>query len=136
MPKKKETVKAKKKVKKKVKKVIPKIAKAFIQASFNNTLVTITDEVGDTLFWGSAGSAGFKGTRKSTPFAATIAVKKVAEKAKKLGIEALAVFVKGPGLGRDASIRALKNVGLHIVSISDITPIPHNGCRPRKRRRT
>lgn len=123
------------KKRKKSRRVIPQSARAYIQATFNNTVVTIADENGDTLIWGSAGTAGFKGTKKSTPFAATTAVKEVGEKAKKLGIEKLAIFVKGPGLGRDASIRALKNVGLRIVSISDVTPIPHNGCRPRKRRR-
>lgn len=110
--------------------------KVYITATFNNTLVTITDDSGNTLGWGTAGHVGFKGTRKSTPFAATTAVDQVAKKMINLyGLREVAVFVKGPGAGRDAALRALKNVGLNISMIADITPIPHNGVRPKKKRR-
>lgn len=109
--------------------------KVYVTATFNNTLVTITDEGGDTLSWGSSGTAGFKGARKSTPFAATTAVEQASKKAKERGLKEVEVFIKGPGSGRDAAIRALKNSGLHILAIADVTPIPHNGPRPRKRRR-
>lgn len=121
--------------KKKIKKIIPERGRAYITATFNNTVVTITDESGQVITRGSAGIAGFKGTRKSTPFAATASVKNVADKVKTLGLCSLDVFVKGPGLGRDAAVRALRSSGLQITSLSDITPMPHNGCRPRKRRR-
>lgn len=121
--------------KKKKQREISEHAKAYIQATFNNTILTITDQNGGVVTWGSAGTAGFKGTRKSTPYAATTAARVVAEKALKLGVKRLDVFVKGPGPGRDSTIRALKTAGFQINSISDITPIPHNGCRPRKRRR-
>lgn len=121
--------------KKKIKKIIPERGRAYITATFNNTVVTITDESGQVITRGSAGTAGFKGTRKSTPFAATASVKNVADKVKTLGLCSLDVFVKGPGLGRDAAVRALRSSGLQITSLSDITPMPHNGCRPRKRRR-
>lgn len=121
--------------KKKKQREISEHAKAYIQATFNNTILTITDQNGRVVTWGSAGTAGFKGTRKSTPYAATTAARVVAEKALKLGVKRLDVFVKGPGPGRDSTIRALKTAGFQINSISDITPIPHNGCRPRKRRR-
>lgn len=133
MPKKQQTTK--KVVKRKVKKGIPSYARAYIKASFNNTILTITDQEGSPITWGSAGTAGFKGTRKSTPFAAGTAAKKVADEAKAAGIRKLDVFVKGPGFGRDSAIRALKSAGFVITSISDITPIPHNGCRAKKRRR-
>ena len=121
--------------KKKVKKEIPARARAHISAGFNNTLITIADLEGGVICWGSAGTAGFKGTRKSTPFAASRAAGQVAEKALKLGVKEIAVLVKGPGSGRDAAIKSLKNAGLGVRSITDVTPIPHNGCRPRKRRR-
>jgi small subunit ribosomal protein S11 len=120
---------------KKVKKEIPARAQAYISAGFNNTIITITNPDGGAICWGSAGTAGFKGTRKSTPFAASRAAAQVAEKALKLGVKEVAVLVKGPGSGRDAAIKSLKNAGLNVRSITDITPIPHNGCRPRKRRR-
>lgn len=109
--------------------------RAYVSAGFNNTLITITDLQGQTICSGSGGTVGFKGTKKSTPFAAGVAATKVAEKALKLGVREAAVFVKGPGAGRDAAIKSLKNAGLGISSITDVTPIPHNGCRPRKRRR-
>jgi len=120
---------------KKIKKEIPVRAKAYVSAGFNNTVITITDLEGRTVCWGSSGMAGFKGTRKSTPFAASKAAEQAAEKALKLGVKEVAVLVKGPGYGRDAAIKSLKNTGLNVRSITDITPIPHNGCRPRKRRR-
>lgn len=109
--------------------------RVYITATFNNTLITITDEKGNTLSWGSAGSAGFRGTRKSTPYAATMAVEMVARKAREHGLKEVEVYIKGPGSGREAALRALKSSGLNIVLLADITPIPHNGCRPKKRRR-
>jgi len=110
-------------------------ARAYVTATFNNTLVTITDEDGNVLTWGSAGASHFKGARKSTPYAATTAVENVARGAKDLGIASIEVYIKGPGPGRDATIRALKAAGLNITMIADVTPIPHNGPRPSKRRR-
>jgi small subunit ribosomal protein S11 len=110
-------------------------AKVFVTATFNNTLVTFTDTKGNTLCWGSTGTLGFKGTRKSTPYAATTAVDTVAKKAQALGVTEVEVFIKGPGPGRDAALRALKAVGLKMSLIADVTPIPHNGPRARKRRR-
>lgn len=120
---------------KKIKKEISARGKVYISAGFNNTIITITDPSGETICWSSAGAAGFKGTRKSTPFAASRAAVQVAERALKLGVKEVAVLVKGPGSGRDAAIKSLKNAGLGVRSITDVTPIPHNGCRPRKRRR-
>lgn len=108
---------------------------AHIKASFNNTLVTITDTNGETLCWASAGTVGFKGTRKSTPFAAQRAAETCAYAAKKLGIVELEVKVKGPGSGRESAISALQSAGIRIQSIEDVTPLPHNGCRPKKKRR-
>lgn len=108
---------------------------AYIKATFNNTTVTITDMTGQTICWGSAGTVGFKGARKSTPFAAQRTAESVAEKAKKAGVREVDVKVKGPGSGRESAITALQGAGLAIKSITDITPVPHNGCRPRKRRR-
>ena len=108
---------------------------ACIQATFNNTIVTITDGVGNVVTWASAGSAGFKGSRKSTPFAAQMAAENAAGKAISQGMKEVKVFVKGPGAGREAAIRSLQAAGLEITAIKDVTPIPHNGCRPRKRRR-
>jgi len=110
-------------------------AKVFIQCSFNNTIVTITDDKGDVLTWASAGSAGFKGTRKGTPFAAQMTSSKAGRRASELGVKQVAIFVNGPGPGRETAIRALQTVGLHILSIKDVTPLPHNGCRPPKPRR-
>ena len=108
---------------------------AHIQASFNNTLLTITDTDGNVVAWSSAGAIGFKGSRKGTPFAATLAAIAVGNAAKAVGMRSLEVWVKGPGAGRESAIRALQTVGLTVRSIRDVTPIPHNGCRPPKRRR-
>jgi small subunit ribosomal protein S11 len=109
--------------------------KAFILATFNNTLVTITNEKGETVAWSSAGASGFKGARKSTPYAATTAMENAAKKALEKGIRSVEVYVKGPGAGRDAALRAIKSAGLSISLIADITPIPHNGPRASKKRR-
>nr|BCX00610.1 MAG: 30S ribosomal protein S11 [Bacteroidota bacterium] len=108
---------------------------AHIQATFNNTIVTITDNYGNTIAWSSAGRVGFKGSRKSTPYAAQLAAQAAAREAYEAGLRKVDVFVKGPGSGREAAIRALHTAGLEIVTIRDVTPIPHNGCRPPKRRR-
>ena len=108
---------------------------AHIKASFNNTIVTVTDTAGQVLAWDSAGTFGYKGSRKSTPFAAQRAADKVAEKLRKMGVHELEVRVKGPGSGRESAIRALAQSGIDIKVIEDVTPLPHNGCRPRKRRR-
>lgn len=108
---------------------------AHIQASFNNTLVTLTDDFGNAIAWSSAGSLGFRGSRKSTPFAAQMAAETAGKAAMEHGLKSIKVFVKGPGSGREAAIRALQAVGLNITVITDVTPIPHNGCRPPKRRR-
>lgn len=108
---------------------------AHIQATFNNTIVTLTDTDGNALAWSSAGSLGFKGSRKSTPYAAQMAAEAAAKNGMEHGLRTVSVFVKGPGSGREAAIRALQASGLEITSIADVTPIPHNGCRPPKRRR-
>jgi small subunit ribosomal protein S11 len=108
---------------------------AHIKATFNNTIVTITDSKGETLCWASAGTCGFKGSRKSTPFAGQMSSQQVAEKAIKFGMREVDVKVKGPGSGRESAITALQAAGLKIKSIEDVTPLPHNGCRPKKRRR-
>lgn len=110
-------------------------AVAHVKATFNNTTVTITDTKGDTLCWASAGTSGFKGSRKSTPFAGQCAAQQAAEKAMKFGVKEVEVRVKGPGSGRESAITALQAAGLTVKSIEDRTPIPHNGCRPRKKRR-
>ncbi|MGB9577964.1 MAG: 30S ribosomal protein S11 [Halothiobacillaceae bacterium] len=119
---------------KKVKKVVTD-GLAHIHASFNNTIVTITDRQGNTLAWATSGGSGFRGSRKSTPFAAQVAAERAGEAAKAYGLKNLDVLVKGPGPGRESAVRALNNVGYKIGSITDVTPIPHNGCRPPKRRR-
>ena len=108
---------------------------AHVKASFNNTIITVTDTTGQVLAWDSAGTIGYKGSRKSTPFAAQRAAEKVADKIRKMGVHELEVLVKGPGSGRESAIRALSNSGIEVKTIEDITPLPHNGCRPRKRRR-
>ena len=108
---------------------------AHVQASFNNTIVTITDQDGNVITWASAGKVGFKGSRKSTPFAAQVAAEACAREAQNLGMKRVEVWVKGPGSGREAAIRSLQAAGLEISAIKDVTPIPHNGCRPPKRRR-
>ena len=128
-------VQSKKKVgKKKEKKIVPS-GIAHVQATFNNTVVTITDLEGNVVCWSSAGSLGFKGSRKGTPFAAQQAAVTAANRAREVGMRSLEVNVKGPGSGRDSAIRALQTAGIEIRSIRDVTPIPHNGCRPPKRRR-
>ncbi len=108
---------------------------AHIHASFNNTIVTITDTVGNVLSWSSAGNKGFKGSRKSTPFASQLAAETAAKKAMEHGMRQVEVYVKGPGTGRESAIRSIQAAGLEVVAIKDVTPIPHNGCRPPKRRR-
>ncbi len=120
--------------KKKVKKSV-QTGVAHIQATFNNTIITITDVSGNTLSWATAGQQGFKGSRKSTPFAAQVAAEECARKAMEHGIRSLGVYVKGPGSGRESALRALQAAGIRITMIRDVTPIPHNGCRPPKRRR-
>ena len=129
-----EKPKEEKAVKKKVKKVVGN-GVAHIQSTFNNTIVTITDSTGNVVAWSSAGTAGFKGSRKGTPFAAQMAAESAAKKALDAGGKKIGVYVKGPGAGREAAIRALQAIGLEIDLIRDVTPIPHNGCRPPKRRR-
>jgi small subunit ribosomal protein S11 len=111
------------------------VGHAHIQASFNNTIVTITDPSGATVAWGSAGLAGFKGSRKSTPYAAALSADGAARRAMEHGMRQVEVFVKGPGAGREQAIRSLQAAGLEVTAITDVTPIPHNGCRPPKRRR-
>lgn len=108
---------------------------AHIHASFNNTIITITDRQGNALSWATSGGSGFRGSRKSTPFAAQIAADRAGEKAKEYGLKNLDIEVNGPGPGRDSAVRALNNAGFKITSITDVTPIPHNGCRPPKKRR-
>lgn len=123
----------KKKVKKKAK--VESIGVAHVKASFNNTIITLTDIYGNVISWATPGKVGFKGSRKNTPFAAQSAAENAAKAAMELGLEKVAVEVKGPGAGRDSAIRSLQSAGLIITSIKDVTPVPHNGCRPKKRRR-
>jgi small subunit ribosomal protein S11 len=122
------------KVRRRERKSVPR-GQAHIQATFNNTIVTLTDPNGNVLSWGSAGGQGFKGSRKSTPYAAQVTAESAARKAMDHGLRQVDVFVKGPGSGREAAIRSLQGAGLSVTSITDVTPIPHNGCRPPKRRR-
>ena len=122
------------KSKKKNKKVVGQ-GIAHIQSTFNNTIVTITDLNGNVVSWSTAGARGFKGSRKSTPFAAQLAAENAARKAQDMGMNTVAIFVKGPGAGRESALRAFQNVGMKVTLIRDVTPIPHNGCRPPKRRR-
>lgn len=117
------------------KKVVEAEGIAHISATFNNVLITITDMRGNAIAWGTAGKAGFKGSKKSTPFAATVAAENVGREAMNLGVRKVHVLVQGPGSGRESAIQALASVGLKVVSIKDVTPIPHNGCRPPKKRR-
>ncbi|TVR75739.1 MAG: 30S ribosomal protein S11 [Sphaerobacteraceae bacterium] len=121
-------------VRRKDKKNIPR-GRAYIQATFNNTIITLSDQAGNVVAWSSAGASGFKGSRKSTPYAAQVAAEGAARKAMEHGMRSVEVLVKGPGSGREMAIRALQSAGLQVSSISDVTPIPHNGCRPPKRRR-
>jgi small subunit ribosomal protein S11 len=120
--------------KKKVRK-ISSHGKCFVQAGFGNTIVTITDLVGDTVAWSSSGHLGFKGSRKGTPFAAQVAAENAAKKAGELGVRSVDIFLKGPGAGREPAVRAIAATGMRVNTMKDITPIPHNGCRPPKRRR-
>jgi small subunit ribosomal protein S11 len=120
--------------KRREKKVIP-AGRAYIQATFNNTIVTLTDPQGNIISWASAGTAGFKGSRKGTPYAAQLAARDASKKAMDVGLRQVEVYVRGPGSGREAAIRSLQGSGLYITGIRDVTPIPHNGCRPPKRRR-
>jgi len=120
--------------KKKVKKA-PRLGMAHIQSTFNNTIVSITDKDGNIISWSSSGQVGFKGSRKSTPFAAQMAAEAAGKKALEAGMQEVEVYVKGPGSGREAAIRSLQSIGLEVTIIKDVTPIPHNGCRPPKRRR-
>ncbi len=129
MPQKKRT-----RARKRERKSIP-TGRAYIQSTFNNTIVTLTDPQGNVIAWGSSGTTGFKGARKGTPYAAQLAARDAARKAMEHGLRQVDVYVKGPGSGREAAIRSLQSSGLHIASIRDVTPIPHNGCRPPKRRR-
>jgi small subunit ribosomal protein S11 len=120
---------------KKTKRVVEAEGVAHVNATFNNTTITITDARGNTVSWGSSGKAGFKGSKKSTPFAATVAAEQAAREAVTLGVRRVHVRVQGPGSGRESAIQALASAGLQVKSIKDVTPIPHNGCRPPKRRR-
>lgn len=121
--------------KKTMKTVTTGVGKVYVSTTFNNTIVTITNEKGEAVAWSSGGAAGFKGTRKATPFAATSVVEAALKKAKEVGVQSVEVFIKGPGVGRDASLRAIRNSGLSISMIADVTPIPHNGPRQKKKRR-
>ncbi|MDX1566389.1 MAG: 30S ribosomal protein S11 [Longimicrobiales bacterium] len=121
--------------KRKSKKVVEADGVAHIKATFNNTLVTITDSKGDAVAWSSAGKAGFKGSKKSTPFAATVAAEQAGREAAAMGVKRVHVRVQGPGSGRESAIQALSSAGLEVQSIKDVTPLPHNGCRPPKKRR-
>jgi small subunit ribosomal protein S11 len=118
----------------KIKRVVSS-AQVHIFASFNNTIVTVTDQQGNTLCWGSSGSAGFKGSRKSTPFAARLAAEQAMKAAQSMGVQEIDMIIKGPGPGRESAIRAVQAAGIRVHSIADITPVPHNGCRPPKKRR-
>jgi small subunit ribosomal protein S11 len=120
---------------KKKKEKVEAEGQAHIKATFNNTIITLTDNYGNVISWASAGRVGFKGARKNTPFAAQLAAKTTAKEAMDLGLKRISVMVKGPGAGREAAIRSLQAAGLDIIAIKDVTPIPHNGCRPPKRRR-
>jgi len=125
---------AKSRTRRKVKKNIP-VGQAYIKTSFNNTIVSLADKEGNVIAWESAGSAGFKGSRKSTPFAAQVTADSCAKKGMEHGLKKVDVFVKGPGSGRETAIRSLQAAGLEVMSVKDVTPVPHNGCRQRKRRR-
>lgn len=125
---------AKRRSKKKIKKVDPE-GVVHIHSSFNNTIITVTNNKGDTISWASSGTIGYKGSKKSTPFAASIATEKAVKEAMNLGMKAVEIWIKGPGSGREAAIRSVQAAGMKITAIKDVTPIPHNGCRPRKKRR-
>ena len=121
-------------VRRRDRKNIPR-GRAYVQSTFNNTIVTLTDQIGNVVAWSSAGASGFKGSRKSTPYAAQVAAENAARKAMEHGMRQVEVFIKGPGSGREMAIRALQATGIQVLSIADVTPVPHNGCRPPKRRR-
>jgi small subunit ribosomal protein S11 len=121
--------------KKKTKKIVDAFGIAHIKATFNNTIITITNQKGDVLVWNSGGRSGFKGTRKGTPYAAQLAGRNAARDALALGVKQVEVWMKGPGPGREAAIRALQSAGLEVTRVKDVTPVPHDGCRPRKKRR-
>ncbi len=121
-------------VRRRERKSIPK-GRAYIQSTFNNTIITLTDLLGNTIAWGSSGTVGFKGSRKGTPYAAQMAAEQTARRGMEHGLRQVEVYVKGPGSGREAAIRSLQSAGLVVTGIRDVTPIPHNGCRPPKRRR-
>ncbi len=125
---------AKGRVRRRDRKNIPR-GRAYVQSTFNNTMVTLTDQVGNVVAWSSAGASGFKGSRKSTPYAAQVAAETAARKAMEHGMRQVDVFIKGPGSGREMAIRSLQATGIQVTSIADVTPVPHNGCRPPKRRR-
>lgn len=108
--------------------------RVYVQATFNNTIVTVTDDRGNAICWGSSGNAGFSGSRKSTPYAATVTVEKAIDRSKEYGMKTMDVYIKGPGPGRDAVLRVIKSRGIHVNMIADVTPIPHNGTKPRKQR--
>lgn len=131
----KETKKAAQQTKKRKRRINVVKGKVFVQSTFNNTIVTVADDAGNSIAWASAGTVGFKGSKKGTGYAAQLAAEAVANQAKENGLKRVEVFVKGPGAGRESTIRALQAAGLIVESIKDTTPIPHNGCRPRKRRR-
>jgi small subunit ribosomal protein S11 len=120
--------------KRKERKTIP-TGKAYIQSTFNNTIITLTDTQGNVIAWGSSGGSGFKGSRKGTPYAAQLAARDAAKKGIEHGLRQIEVYIKGPGSGREAAVRSLQSSGLYITTIKDVTPLPHNGCRPPKRRR-
>ena len=122
-------------VKKQVKIVTTGTGRVYVSTTFNNTIVTVTNEKGDTIAWSSSGAVGFKGTRKATPFASTSVVEDALKKARESGVTSVEVYIKGPGVGRDSALRAIRNSGMAIAMIADITPIPHNGPRPKKKRR-
>jgi len=122
-------------VKKQIKTVVTGTGRVYVSTTFNNTIVTVTTEKGDVIAWSSSGAVGFKGTRKSTPFASTSVVEDALKKARESGVNSLEVYIKGPGVGRDSALRAIRNSGMTIAMIADITPIPHNGPRPKKKRR-
>lgn len=117
----------------KVKRLVQR-GRVYVQATFNNTIVTVTDETGNTLCWGSTGNSGFSGSRKSTPYAATMSVEKAVGKSREMGMRSVEVYIKGPGPGRDAALRVIKASGLQVTMIADVTPVPHNGTKPRKLR--
>jgi small subunit ribosomal protein S11 len=129
------SVKTANKSNKSKKTVITGTGHVYVSTTFNNTIVTVTNEKGDAVSWSSSGKMGYKGTRKSTPFAATQAVEEALKRAKETGLSSVEVYIKGPGVGRDAALRAVRNSGLSIAMIADVTPIPHNGVRPKKKRR-